>query len=188
MCFQLPLLADLYVLIETRSRSTILRFLDHFLPFRLQSAAEYELPQFAEAPTVIFSQDSDVIAYCEQHSNEPYSLYWCSGRKGEPQHAMVHYTTDGCTILGLSVGERGQEEPLLQALKEWSGSDIAYVTDEMPPHRVSGSLSGRRLCIARDCARTQGRAVLPRISAATKLPRMNVGLPWTGEARTVLPP
>ena len=65
--------ANLYSLVESRSAKIVHDFLARFLPNREESAEEYEVPQYADTPDVVFDNANDLIAYLEHHSHERYN-------------------------------------------------------------------------------------------------------------------
>ena len=130
---------DCYVLVRSRSANLVVAFLDHFLPARAESAAEYQVPQYSPAPSHRFQVASELLAYLEQHPNEPHTIYWRSLAAVGPAHAMACATDDGALILGLSCeAEPAVAERLLAEMKQSVGSaDGAIWLESSPPRSAS---------------------------------------------------
>jgi hypothetical protein len=132
-------LADVYVLAITRSAALVHKFLDRFLPDRVPAASEYEIPQFADRPEVVFTDAGDCLKLCEARPNVEHALYWTNRNLfGEPQSAHVFFLPDGGMILGLSTHreEEDQQDQLLCKLQEFAESDLGYIAYELPPVRT----------------------------------------------------
>ncbi|WP_144407573.1 hypothetical protein [Gynuella sunshinyii] len=84
---------------------TIENFLNEFLALREESADEYEFPQYADNPEVIYKKADDVISKCISECNTEYSLYWRALGNRKPEHAMVFFLQDGNVIYGLSTDD-----------------------------------------------------------------------------------
>jgi hypothetical protein len=122
---------DIYVLSADRTRGAIDRFLDHFAPQREESATEYEVPQYASAPTSVFQHAHEIIDYCVVHPHAAHAIYWRSLAAGDPAHVMVFFTLDAGMILGMSVSRDPQR--WLDTLLAFAESDSGYVGFEEPP-------------------------------------------------------
>ena len=122
---------DVYVLSRDRSKATVLRFLDRFLPDREETQEDYSLPHLSDAPHIFFASQDELLDYLESHPSEPYALYWQSAVADDPRNAMVFPTSDGCMIYGLSVEQRARRylSEVMSFLKEGKG----YVAFECPP-------------------------------------------------------
>lgn len=105
----MPEYADIYALASRRTEQAVTEFLDHFLPDRVESAAEYEIPQYSDAPTTVFTQASDLIRYCCDNPNEVHAVYWRSETR--PEHAMVFFYGDGGLIFGVSTPAEDRSSP-----------------------------------------------------------------------------
>lgn len=96
----MPEYADIYAVASNRTEQAITEFLDHFLPERVESADEYEIPQYSDAPTTVFTKALDLIRYCCDNPIEVHAAYWRS--ESQPEHAMVFFLGDGGLIFGVS--------------------------------------------------------------------------------------
>jgi hypothetical protein len=130
------MLADVYVLAPERSAALVGSFLGRFLPHREPAAAEYEIPQYASSPEVVFNNAAELIRVCEARHNLRHAIYWNHrDLAGEPRAAHVFFLSDGGMVLGLSTAdsEPTRWDQLLAELKEFTGSRIGYLTVETPP-------------------------------------------------------
>jgi hypothetical protein len=140
------MLADIYVLANSRSAALVERFLDRFLPDRVPTATEYEVPQYTERPLIVFSEATELIRLCESRPEFGHAVYWEHAEvMGEPRAAHVHFLSDGGLVLGLSTArrERPAQDRLLSELREFAGSGVGYITYEEPP--ASSSAEFQRL-------------------------------------------
>lgn len=96
----MPEYADIYALGGARTEQSIEAFLDRFLPSRIESADEYEIPQYSASPTVVYTNAADLIRHCCKNENEVHTIYWRSD--AQPEHAMVFFLRDGGLIVGVS--------------------------------------------------------------------------------------
>lgn len=96
----MPEYADIYCRQTSRDESFIHECLDFFLPERLESANEYEFPQYAEEPDVIFTSAEKAIAYLAERGDRVHTIYW-RNREGD-EHVMVSWLVDGSIIFGRS--------------------------------------------------------------------------------------
>lgn len=124
-------LFDIYVLSRDRSKGSVVRFLDHFLPRRTEAADDYIVPKHADRPELCFDDAGDLLAYLERHTNEPHAIYWTSEAPGDPRSAMVFPTVDGRMVYGLSV--EGSERRFLADLMAFLKSAEGYIAFETPP-------------------------------------------------------
>jgi hypothetical protein len=131
----MPEYADIYVISEKRNFTTVINFLDQFLPEREESADEYELPQYSDSPDLIFSRANDLIEYCSNNESAENSIYWRALKQKKPEHGMVFFLRDGNVIFGLSTDASDIEfaRQLLIDLKKNLGSKLGYITHEAPP-------------------------------------------------------
>lgn len=130
--------ADCYVLVEKRSKEVILNFLNFFLPYRKESADEYEIPQYADRPEQVLESATELIDYMVTNSKEIHSIYWHTIEEGLPiKGAMCFFIEDGHMILGINCityfPDTTLEDKHFQQLKEFANTDIGYVTYEEPP-------------------------------------------------------
>lgn len=96
----MPEYADIYALSSKRTEQAITEFLDQFLPERVDSSDEYEIPQFSSSPTIVYTKASELIRHCCDNPTEVHAIYWRS--ENQPEHAMVFFHEDGGLILGVS--------------------------------------------------------------------------------------
>jgi hypothetical protein len=133
--------ADIYVAKETRSKKEALAFLNHFVPERVESADEYEFPQYTSITSRKFENVVELMDHLEKNSNEEYNLYWRSiDQNNLNRHAMLFYTKDGAIIFGISrdADSTGQlntenEDSCLDELMQYFSTDIGYITYEQTP-------------------------------------------------------
>ncbi len=96
----MPEYADIYGLSETKTPAEVQRFLDRFLPSRIESAEEYEVPQYSDSPHTVFQTADQLITHCCENSAEVHAIYWRS--ESVPRHAEVFFLSDGNLIFGIS--------------------------------------------------------------------------------------
>ena len=133
----MPEYADIYALGRERSEAAIKGFLDRFLPFRVESADEYEVPQYSSEPHTVFSTADDLIEYCCNNPAEQHAIYWRSQTRDE--HAEVFFLRDGGLIFGLSVPSEDNErvDGLYTRITRFLKTDLVFVTHEGLPPRTS---------------------------------------------------
>lgn len=130
----MPEYADIYALASKRSGQAITEFLDHFLPERVESADEYEIPQYSDAPTTVFTKASNLIRYCCDNPIEVHAVYWRS--ENQPEHAMVFFLGDGGLIFGVSTPAEVHQRVDLVAdeLGRFLNTEEVIVTyEDLPP-------------------------------------------------------
>ena len=125
--------ADIYVIIDSRSKELVHSFLTRYLTTWVESADEYEIPQYSDNPDIIFKTDSELMNYCEQNKKISYSIYWRSKSDSLIKYGMIFYTSDEKMILGLSVLSGSKEKEFLKDLKDYLLSDLGYIAFEEPP-------------------------------------------------------
>ena len=130
----MPPYSDVYVLSRERSAAAADQFLNMFAPDREHSAEDYVFPQYADQPVAVVKSAMEAIRYCEEHPAEEQGMYFRNLGAG-PAHAMLFFTSDGGLIFGLSVVER--EDEWFTRLKEYAGSEVGYITFEVPPPGTS---------------------------------------------------
>ena len=145
---QLPIrFADCYVLTRQRTRDFILSFLDRFLPQRQEYAAAYEVPQFAEQPSVVFPSANDLLYYLEQHPREVHAVYWFNPQETTLRAAMALFTSDGQVILGLTCEtlfpDTHLEQNCLAQILAFCGSTVGLIEYEKPAPKDTGELLQR---------------------------------------------
>jgi hypothetical protein len=126
----MPEYADIYALSKHRTVPAITAFLDAFLPSRIESADEYEIPQYSEAPTVVYTNAAEVIRHCCENRSEVHAIYWRTDARWE--HAMVFFLADEGLILGVSTpaADASRVDQIAEQLSRHVGSDDVYVTYE----------------------------------------------------------
>jgi len=102
-----PEYADIYCRQASRDYSSINEFLDLFLPDRLESADEYEFPQYSDSPEVIFTSADEAISYLSEKSERVHNLYWKN--EDADEHAMISWLSDGSVIYGRSTSSMNAE-------------------------------------------------------------------------------
>src|SRR5260370_984866 len=70
------MLADIYILANPRSAALGHLFLDRFLPDRVPSATEYQVPQYADRPEMVLTNAADLIRLCEARPELRHAVYW----------------------------------------------------------------------------------------------------------------
>jgi len=134
-------LADIYVAVKTRSKEVGENFLNQFLPKRIESADEYEFPQYSKETEREFKTVSELMNYMEKNDQAEYNLYWKSLDKSNPnKHGMLFYTKDKAIIFGISrdaeiggnLNSRNEDE-CLNLMKEYFKTNIGYITYEDTP-------------------------------------------------------
>jgi len=123
---------DVYGLAPHRTAETVAQFLSKLVPQRAESADEYEVPQFADQPEIIFDSAESLIAHCVEHLNVPHIIYWRSLVDGDPANAIAAFTVDGALILGLSVSS-DPEYWLSEILVAINGDDGVILFEKAPP-------------------------------------------------------
>ena len=139
--------ADCYVLARQRTRGFILSFLDRFLPQRQEYTDAYEVPQFAEHPTVIFPSADALLDYLEQHPSEGHAVYWFNPQEETLRAAMALFTSDAQVILGLTCETRYPEtrieQDCLAQVMDFCGSTVGLIEYEKPAPKDTGELLRR---------------------------------------------
>lgn len=134
-------LADIYVFQKSRSKQLVLDFLNHFIPFREESAVAYVVPQYAEDPIKEFKHAEDLMTFLEKHTHFGQSIYWRNTDANSLNlHAMVFYTEEGNMIFGISRTAEKAEEiedtnqfECLDEMKAFFNTDVGYIDYENPP-------------------------------------------------------
>lgn len=128
--------ADCYVLTNQRTLTFIFSFLDHFLPNRQAYASEFEIPQHADPPEILFTSDKELIAYLESHPNERHAIYWENKEVSQLRAAMCLFTSDGQVIVGLTCEtnypDTTIEQHYLKQLQEFCNSTIGLIEYDTP--------------------------------------------------------
>ena len=126
--------ADCHVLVSSRDRNTIERFLNAFLPEGECRTDVWIVAENTEREMEI-TNVNDLIEFCVEHSTEAQSIYWQGLNEHSRRCAWIFFTDDGATIYGLTCFEENeaQEDELLEKLKQHVGSRIGYVSYVEPP-------------------------------------------------------
>jgi len=133
--------ADIYVAVKTRSRKEGIDFLNHFLPQRVESADEYEFPQYSGKTEIKFDSVEDLMSYLETEKTSEYDLYWRNTDESSPnKHGMLFYTKDEAMIFGISrdadIGghlNTENEDQCIKLMKAYFKTKIGYITYEDTP-------------------------------------------------------
>ena len=128
----MPDSADVYVLAPARDAVTLDRFLARYLPARAEMADEYEVPQYAARPTVVYRHATDLLIHLFARPAEPHAVYWRSTAAGDPDQAMAFFTTDAALILGLSCVPEDDSRWLADLLG-FAGTGVGYIDYAAPP-------------------------------------------------------
>jgi hypothetical protein len=128
-------LADIYILTDNRSPDIIERFIKAFLPNGKEAAEDYVVPYLtSDNPKYIFDTTQEIISYCCNNPYEEQAIYWNNPSHTEQPHsAMIFFTNDGKLLLGLSTNDEDLAVEYLNKLKDFSKSQIGYITIEEPP-------------------------------------------------------
>ena len=129
----MPEYADVYAIGGDRTEQAITQFLDCFLPSRVESADEYEIPQYSDSPAVVYTRAADLIHHCCANRNEVHTIYWRSDE--ELEHAMVFFLADGGVILGVSTPAENSKrvDQIANKLERYIGGDNVFITYEDTP-------------------------------------------------------
>jgi hypothetical protein len=129
--------ADCYVLTDKRSKNFIHSFLDRFIPNRQENAEEYEVPQYADRPTVIYKTADQLIEHLVNNKNDVHTIYWTNTTQSDIRGAMCFFTNDGQLIVGLYCSTKSPdttiENKYLEKLQEFCQSKSSYIAYEEPP-------------------------------------------------------
>lgn len=124
---------DLYVLCPARTVVLARHFLDTWAPARVASFADVTIHPSGDT----IDATADFLAALAARPDQEGGLYWASGRADLVAHVMLHFTTDGGLIAGLSVGEheqpRAQVAASLERLARSVTARFGYVGFEEPP-------------------------------------------------------
>jgi hypothetical protein len=130
----MPEYADIYGLAKERTEDAVMEFLDHFLPSRIESADEYEIPQYSRTPVTVFTQASELIRHCCAHRGEVHSIYWRSDIQEE--HVMVFFLADGGLVVGVSTPADNHEKVdriALDLVRFLDDEEIIVTYEDLPP-------------------------------------------------------
>ena len=129
------------IAIKTRSKQTAIDFLNHFLPQRVESADEYEFPQYSNTTGKEFGSVNDLMNHLETDKSSEYNLYWRSTDASNlNKHGMLFYTKDEAIIFGISRdadvdgnSNTDNENECLRLMKEYFETNTGYITYEDTP-------------------------------------------------------
>lgn len=127
---------DVYVLTRERSLGMASRFIDRFAHNMEEGAEEYEFPQYADAPEIVYATATDLIARLVSEPRESHSVYWRpSDADARVSGAMLFFTTDNAMIVGVTVETEDVEElkTSLTELAEHMDASVGCVLWETPP-------------------------------------------------------
>ncbi len=128
--------ADCYVLTDKRTNEFVKSFLDNFVPNRLESADEYEVPQYSANTTYNFKTADELINYLSENKNEKHTIYWRNTDKSDIRGAMCFYTNDGHLIIGLycetMYPNTAIEDKIMTELKIFCNDSRGYISYEEP--------------------------------------------------------
>lgn len=130
----MPEYADIYGLSTTRTSDEIRRFLDRFLPSRIESADEYEVPQYSDSPHTVYQTADELIAHCCENPSEVHAIYWRSD--AVPRHAEVFFLADRNLIFGISTPSEDHStvDAAAHDLCSFLNSSDVFVTyEDVPP-------------------------------------------------------
>ena len=134
----MPEFADIYGLSVTRTSNEIYRFLEHFLPSAVESADEYEIPQYSDCPHTVLQTADELIAHCCENSNEVHALYWRSD--SIQRHAEVFFLEDQNLIFGISTPSEDPSavDAVARDLCSFLNSSDVFVTyEDVPPENTN---------------------------------------------------
>lgn len=132
-------LADIYVILKTRSRKLGLHFINHFLPNHVESSDGYELHWPGYPVRRSFNTADELMRFLEINRFEEHRIYWRNSDKNSPnKHGMIFYTVDSCMIFGISresfgIVDTSNEDECLEEMKSFFNTENGYITYESPP-------------------------------------------------------
>lgn len=139
--------ADCYVLAHRRTREFIMAFLDQFLPRREEYTDEYEVPQFAEHPVIVFQTAGQLLDYLEHAPHTVHAVYWYNPQEEQLRAAMCLFTSDGQVIVGLTCESHYPDDHIeqgyLQALMDYCRSPVGLIEYEKPAPKDTADLLRR---------------------------------------------
>lgn len=130
----MPGYADIYALSEKREETFINRFLDCFLKDRIESANEYEIPQYSDSPEITFNNAQELVRYCCINRKEEHAIYWRN--EHNDFHLEIFFLEDEHMILGIStpLENKSLVESTAKKLMEFNMStQIILTAEELPP-------------------------------------------------------
>nr|WP_321225408.1 hypothetical protein [uncultured Psychroserpens sp.] len=137
-------LADIYVIVKSRSKQDGINFLNEFLPNRHEVADAYQIPQYAEKSLHQFDTADELMSFLQLNTNYQQSIYWRhSSTNAVNKYAMIFYTSDACMIFGISreaelYGKLDTKhlKMCLAQLKKSLNATIGYIDYENPPAKT----------------------------------------------------
>jgi hypothetical protein len=116
-----------------------------------ESAAEYFIPQYSDAPCTVFSDAESLFGYLITHQDESYSVYFSHlVPRSDILNCMLFFTSDGNVIFGITVSHMNQQELMvhLNELLELVNGKAGYIAVEEPPPLTTKEF----ICIANEAA------------------------------------
>jgi hypothetical protein len=128
------MLADCYVLVDSRSNELVQGFVAKFCPQCEETTDQYRVTCFTHEPEIVFKTAGELMVYCERFKFCTNKIVWRPLNNGSLKQAMVVYTEDGEMIFGLAVdaGEKS-EDGYLDRMMEYLKSDVGYIAYDQPP-------------------------------------------------------
>lgn len=124
---------DCHVLVRSRDKHAIEKFLNTLLPERKCTTAGWIVEQNTEREKEI-TNVNELIEFCIKHPTEFQAVYWQGLNENSQRCAWVFFTDDGATIYGLTCFEENEaQEELLEKVKKHFDSDIGYISYVKPP-------------------------------------------------------
>jgi hypothetical protein len=126
--------ADCHVLVTSRNKEAIERFLNTFLPERKCATDGLIVEENTEREREI-TDENELIEFCIKRPTEACAIYWQGLNEHSRRCAWICFTEDGATIYGLTCFEENeaQEDELLEKLKQHVGSRVGYISYVKPP-------------------------------------------------------
>src|SRR5262245_48342968 len=94
---------DLYVVAKYRTLHFIDRFLTTWAKGFNEGADEYEFPQYADKPRIMYANVNELIRSLVKDLGASYNLYWINpNRRTDILSTMLFFTIDGHMITGVS--------------------------------------------------------------------------------------
>jgi len=126
---------DLYVLAPERSEKVAQRFLETWLTGSVESASDYEFPQYSNEPSARYRSAAALIAKLIEQPHEPHAIYWQNPTDERVANGMLFFTSDGGMIVGLTIRTDDQAEAadFLLRLAATVNGQFGYMAFEQPP-------------------------------------------------------
>lgn len=130
------MLADIYVLVNSRSGSEVNQFLDFYIPLRHEMQTVYEVTQSNEED-LEFHSPGELMDHMEKHPLLYYHLAFHNvNDQAIVRNAGIYYTSDSQMIFRLTIRQNDEiEELLLNELKDLFSSQYGYISYHVPPEK-----------------------------------------------------